>query len=234
MRKQESKTNISWYFLGLLSIFSLFLSSNSAKADSPLTSINIANYYQDIDIILTAENTKIIDEKILNFLLSSAPLDEKSAVINALGWNFDGQNNGYLFLEGLAKNKGLKITDLTIEHLNYSDKFVLGYLLAMDDYFNLSPLDQNSNIDLFRMTPLELLTLVALELPDNFTAHFIRALVEGQNNLSNPESWCNIYQVHQLVLNQFPLWKRNLRPLAVENVMDYINLYGEYCQGKKP
>lgn len=234
MRKQESKTNISKYLLGLLSIFSLFLLPNSAKADSPLTSTDIANYYQDIEVISTAQNKKIIDEKILNFLLSSAPLDEKSAVINALGWNFDGQNNSYLFLEGLAKSKGLNITDLTIEHLNYSDKFVLGYLLAMDDYLYLSPLDRNSAIELFRVTPLELLTSVAIELPDNFTAHFIRALVEGQNNLENPESWCNIYQTHQLVLNQFPLYKRNLRPLAIENIMDYINLYGEYCQGKKP
>ncbi|WP_017294340.1 hypothetical protein [Geminocystis herdmanii] len=234
MRKPRSKTNISKYFLGLLSISSLFLLPNSAKADSPLTSTNIANYYQDIEIISTAQKTKIIDEKILKFLLSKAPLDEKSAVINALGWNFEGQNNSYLFLEGFAKSKGLKINDLTIEQLSYSDKFVLGYLLAMDDYLNLSPLDRNSSISLFKITPLELLTSVALELPDNFTAHFIRALVEGQNNLSNPESWCNIYQIHQLVLNQFPLSERNLRPLAVENIMDYINLYGEYCQGKTP
>jgi hypothetical protein len=234
MRKQESKTNISKYFLGLLSISSLFLLPNSAKADSPLTSTNIANYYQDIEIISTAQKIKIINEKILIFLLSTAPLDEKSAVINGLGWNFEGQNNSYLFLEGLAKSKSLNIKDLTIEHLNYSDKFVLGYLLAMDNYLNLSPLDRNSNIPLFRMNPLELLTTVASELPDNFTAHFIRALVEAQNQLSNPESWCNIYQIHQLVLNQFPLSKRNLRPLAVENIMNYINLYSEYCQGKIP
>lgn len=233
MRKQRSKININKYFLGLLSIFSLFLCPNSAYADSPLTSINIADYYQDIDVISTAQNTKKIDKKILNFLLSSAPLDEKSAVINALGWNFDGQNNGYLFLEGLAKSKNLNITDLTIEHLNYSDKFVLGYLLAMDDYLYLSPLDRNSAINLFRVTSLELLTSVAIELPDNFTAHFIRALVEGQNNLANAESWCNIYQSHQLVLNQFPPSQRNLRPLAIENIMDYINLYREYCQDKK-
>lgn len=222
------------YLLRLLSIFScLFLFANPAKADSPLTSTNIADYYPEIDLIYTAQSTKKINEKILKFLLSSAPLDEKSAVINALGWNFDGQNNGYLFLEGLAKSKGLNITDLTIEHLNSSDKFVLGYLLAMDDYLYLSPIDRHSSIDLFRISPLELLTSVALELPDNFTAHFIRALVESQQNLANGELWCNIYQSHQLVLNQFPPSQRNLRSLAVENIMEYINLYRKYCQDKK-
>lgn len=234
MRKPESKTNLKKYLLGLLSIFSLFLFPNSAKADSPLTSTNIADYYQDIEVVSTAQNTKIMDEKILKFLLSSAPLDEKAAVINALGWSFGGQNNSYLFLNGLAQSKDLEVTELTIEQLNYSDKFVLGYLLAMDDYLYLSPLARNSDTPLFRVTSLELLTSVALELPDNFTAHFIRALVEAQNNLSNAESWCNIYQVHQLVLNQFPLSQRNLRPLAVENIMDYINLYSKYCQGKTP
>lgn len=216
---------------GLFVILSLFVFNNNAHADSPLTSTDIATAYEDIVMVSRAKNQKKLDDKVLNFLLSDAPLDEKAAVINALGWNFDGQNNGYLFLEGLANSKGLKVENLSIKNLNYSDKFVLGYLLAMDDYFNVSPIDSNSDFPLFKITPLELLNSVALELPDNFTAHFIRALVDAQVNFDNAENWCHVYQVHQLVLNRFPPYQRNLRPGAVDNIMNYISLYRDYCQG---
>jgi hypothetical protein len=214
-----------------LTTFSFLLFTNSAYADSPLTSTDIATPYEDIDIVFQVKSNKKFNETVLEFLLTNASLDQKVAVINGLGWNIDGQNNGYLFLEGLAISKGIKIDNLTIQDLNYSDKFVLGYLLAMDDYFNLSPIDINSSNPLFRITPLELLTSVVLELPDDFTAHFILALVQGQISLDNPQHWCNIYQVHELVLREFPPTKRNLRPSAVENIMDYISIYADYCVG---
>jgi hypothetical protein len=70
IRKQESKTKISKYFLGLLSIFSLFLLANSVRANNPLIIKNIANYYENIEVIYHAKNRIIIDEKILKFLLS--------------------------------------------------------------------------------------------------------------------------------------------------------------------
>lgn len=216
---------------GLLTILSVFVFSNNASADSPLTSTDIATAYEDIVIVSRAKNKKKLDYQVLKFLLGNAPLDEKAAVINALGWNFDGQNNAYLFLEGLANAKGLKVENLSIKNLNYSDKFVLGYLLAMDDYFNVSPIDSKSDLPLFKITPLELLNSVALESPDNFTAHFIRALVDAQVNFDDAENWCNVYQIHELVLSRFPPSQRNLRPSAVENVMSYINLYQDYCQG---
>lgn len=95
----------------------------------------------------------------------------------------------------------------------------------------ISPIDSNSSILLFRITPLELLNSVALELPNDFTAHFIHALVDAQVNFNDAENWCNVYQIHQLVLNRFPPSQRNLRSCAVENVMSYINLYQDYCQG---
>lgn len=212
-------------------IVSLFVFNQNAYADSPLTSTDIASAYEDMLIVSRAKSQKKLDGEVLNFLLSDASLDEKAAVINALGWNFDRQNNGYLFLEGLANSKGLSVKDMSLQNLSYSDRFVLGYLLAMDDYFHVSPIDKNSDVPLFKVTPLELLNSVALELPDNFTAHFIRALVEAQVNFDDAENWCNVYQVHQLVLNRFASDKRNLRASAVENVMGYINLYRDYCRG---
>lgn len=205
----------------------LLVINNSAKADSPLTSTDLATPYQDIEIVSETLNNKKLEKKVLKFLLSDAPLDEKAAVINALGWNFDGQNNASLFLIGLAKSKNIKLSSISLNNLNASDKFVLGYLLAMDDYFDLSPIDKNINQFLGDITPTEFLSQAMSELPDNFTIHFIKSLIEAQKNMES--SWCNVYQLPESVLIKFPENKRNLRQKAIDNVMDYINIYAEYC-----
>lgn len=220
---------LSWHSLKISVISAVcWLSfSTSAHADSPLTSSDIATSYQDLTIVQQAKNTKELQGKVLNFLLSNAPLDEKAAVINALGWNTSGQNNGYLFLTGLAQSKGMKVNDLSLDDLSAENKFILGYLLAMDDYFNLSPLNPDADQPLWRATPLQLLSMSAYALPNNFTVHFVKSLVEAQANFDT--SWCAVYQAPQSVLKQFPPAKRNLRPQAVEDVMEYINVYADDC-----
>ncbi|BAQ60482.1 hypothetical protein GM3708_888 [Geminocystis sp. NIES-3708] len=214
-------------YIILTATLSLLIINDSAKADSPLTSIDLATPYQDIEIVSETLNNKKLDVKVLKFLLSNAPLDEKAAVINALGWNFDGQNNASLFLIALVKSKNIKLSNLTLNDLNASDKFVLGYLLAMDDYFYLSPIDKNINQFLGGITPTEFLSQAIVGLPNNFTIHFINSLIEAQKNMES--SWCNVYQIPESVLIKFPERKRNLRQKAIDNAMDYINLYAEYC-----
>ena len=49
--------------------FSFLLFTNSAYADSPLTSTDIATPYEDIDIVSQVKNNKKFDETVLNFLL---------------------------------------------------------------------------------------------------------------------------------------------------------------------
>lgn len=214
-------------YIILTVMLSLLVINNSAKADSPLTSIDLATPYQDIDIVSETLNNKKLESKVLKFLLSNAPLDEKAAVINALGWNFDGQNNASLFLIELVKSKNIKLSNITLNDLNASEKFVLGYLLAMDDYFYLSPIDKNINQFLGGITPTEFLSQAIVGLPNNFTIHFINSLIEAQKNMES--SWCNVYQIPESVLTKFPEHKRNLRQKAIDNAMDYINLYAEYC-----
>jgi hypothetical protein len=42
-------------------------------------------------------------------------------------------------------------------------------------------------------------------------------------------SWCALYLEPANVLANFPAEKRNLRPQAVQNAMEYLNLYESYC-----
>lgn len=216
-----------FFSITLTTIVSLFVINFPAKADSPLTSIDLATPYKDIKIVSETLNNKKLEKKVLNFLTSNAPLDEKAAVINGLGWNFDGQNNSSLFLIQLAKSKNIDINKIKLNNLNTSDKFVLGYLLAMDDYFKLSPLDKNINQFLGNVTPTEFLSQAVKESPNNFTIYFIKSLIEAQQSMDS--SWCNVYEIPKSVLTKFPEYKRNLRAQAIDNAMNYLNLYSEYC-----
>ncbi|MTF39985.1 hypothetical protein [Cyanobacterium aponinum] len=220
-------TTTQYVLITVLQITSFLLQTPIAKADSPLTSTDLASAYQDLMVIDTIQEKQPLQGEALRFLLSNAPLDEKAAVINKLGWNIDGQNNGYIFLQALAKKKGVAVNNLVLTDLTPKDKFVLGYLLAMDDYFNLSPLDTNSNNNLFSTTPLDLLSQAAFAMPEDFTVHFIKSLVEAQ--LYFDVSWCAIYLTPQSVLRIFPTETRNLRPSAVSKTMEYINLYQDNC-----
>ena len=171
---------------------------------------------------------KKMDHQVLNFLLGKAPLDQKAAVINALGWNINGQNNADLYLQALHRYKKMSsLQQLKLRDLNPEEKFVFGYLLAMDNYFQLSSAQLNYDQSALGVTPLEILSQAAFALPDNFTVHFVKSLVEAQLHFSN--SWCAIYLSPTEVLQRFPPHKRNLHPKAVAEAMEYINLYQDNC-----
>lgn len=199
-----------------------------AWADSPLTSTDLATAYQEMPEVQLAQRTKVAQGQVLTFLLSDAPTDQKAAVINALGWNIKGQRNGYRFLAGLAQAQGLTLQEIQLHHLRPADRFVLGYLLAMDDYFELSSLSKTAAEDLWKASPLQLISQAAYALPDDFTVQFVRSLIQGQGDFSH--SWCSIYLAPQQVLSQFPVAKRNLRSQAVTHAMQYLKSYESYCQ----
>ncbi|NJN38548.1 MAG: hypothetical protein HC790_07205 [Acaryochloridaceae cyanobacterium CSU_3_4] len=203
-------------------------STPAARADSPLTSTNLADAYADLPAVQLARQTKVADAEVLLFLSGDAPTDQKAAVINALGWNVKGQRNGYRFLAGLAGQRGLKLQDMGLQDLQPEDQFILGYLLAMDDYNQLSPLSQTAQEDLWRATPLQLLSQAAYALPEDFTVNFVRAIVQSQGEFSH--AWCSVYLGPQRILAQFPEPKRNLRSQAVATAMDYLKLYEADCQ----
>ncbi len=208
------------------------LTANPVKADSPLTSTDLTSGYENLSIVNQVKQTKTMDKTVTDFLLSSASLDKKAAVINGLSWNYDGQNNGELFLQALMKKKRFQsIQDLKVKDLTAEEKFVYGYILAMDNYLSLSALTLNSPESMLKTSPLEYLSQAAFALPNDFTVHFIKSLVEAQ--LEFNYSWCAVYLSPTEVLQRFPENRRNLNPLAVSEAMEYMNGYRDYCFGSK-
>jgi hypothetical protein len=89
-----------------LLVICFFACLTITKADSPLTSTDIATAYSDEKIIITAEqaNGVLTDELIKYLLVKSNPICLKIAIINKLGWSIDGKNNAEIFWDYIQKN----------------------------------------------------------------------------------------------------------------------------------
>ena len=90
--------------LALLLIAAVVLSQN-LFADSPLTSTPISEAYKDSKIVQLASTTEgRLTIELMNYLNESMhPVELKIAVINQLGWGFNGFNNAYYFYEYLQE-----------------------------------------------------------------------------------------------------------------------------------
>lgn len=220
--------------IGMTMLIASLMGIRPAQADSPLTSTDLATAYEDILEVRVARRWKRAEGLILDFLLGDAPLDQKVAVVNALGWNIDHQTNGIRFFQGVAQRENIPQKSLTLKHLTQDDWVVLGYLLAMDNYQQILPLGANLNIAdtvpsaLRSITPDDLLNKAIAQNRNNFTIQFVASLVEAQRSFDR--SWCDVYLESTLVLDRFPPETRNMRESAVTEAMSYLESYESYCQ----
>ena len=79
--------------------------------DSPLTSTNFSQAYQDSRIIkLASKEEGKLTKKLMKYLTKkNKPIELKLAIINELGWSFDGKNNAEIFHAYLKEKRGVKI-----------------------------------------------------------------------------------------------------------------------------
>ncbi len=208
----------------IIPILFLLVFARPAAADSPLTSTEFHTHYDEAAVV--AARGGRMTTQVLAFLLGRAPTDQKAACVNALSWQKDATGNAQAFvraLEGRHRKQGRALgpAELTVD-----EQLVLGYLLALHDYFKLGPLEKSKG-GLWAATPAELLAEAQKRAPTDFTVALVAALVAAQNT---PDSdWCRVYTGVQAVLDRFPEAGRNLKPAAVQAVMAYIGAYKKYC-----
>jgi hypothetical protein len=200
----------------------VILCAGFALADSPLTSTDFASAYADVPAVKQARagNT----EAAFSFLASTAGNDEKLAVANALGWGRDFATG---FFEHLARLRGVKAARLEVKDLNPSQLFVAGYLIAMADAFELKP----GATGVWAKSGSFLVDRAAGSLKEDFTVHYVQALVKAQKAMSG--NGCDVFRLPNDVLKRFPVAKRNLRPAALEAAQGYLALYEDECPGSK-
>jgi hypothetical protein len=227
VKKFNSRRRGAGILILLLPVVFLFLPVKDLSADSPLTSTPFYTHYREIPAVRKARRSKKASGKVLGFLLGPAPADKKAAVINALGWNIRGQRNASRYITALANRKRVSPADINASLMKPEELFVLGYLLAMDDYFTLKAL-KPGGYGIWGEGAVKILSRAAEGEPENFTYQFILALVEGQSLMKS--SFCSVYRRVDSVIKRFPESKRNMKPGAVTKVMKYIKLYRKDCK----
>ena len=124
----------------ILVLITGLLFSQTLFADSPLTSTNFSEAYADSKIVESASTTEgILTIELMDYLNQSMhPIELKMAVINEIGWSFNGHNNADLFIEYLQEKYGFKDKDEFLQQASADLLISMAYLKAMDNYFNVA------------------------------------------------------------------------------------------------
>jgi hypothetical protein len=196
----------------LLTVLLFLTILHPAFADSPLTSTPFNEAYKDIPIVKAAIKADgLITLKLMKFLSNpNKPLDHKMAVINQLGWNLGGRENGKRYEEYLVKKYG-PINDFGI--LKADELLSLAYLTAMDNYFDVKSAAQLARAALQKN-------------PGSYTCQIVVALILAQEAFDT--DWCKVYQITDAVRNNANL-KMDMREEAIRIIFDYMDIYAAEC-----
>lgn len=203
----------------LLTIMLLTLSWALVWADSPLTSTHFAENYNEHSMVqlalkLSKDSDTNIPVSMLNFLADKkSPIDVRLAVINAIGWNFDGKTSGQQLYEYLTKRYKAKTADKLAKKLDAGTLAVYAYAVAMSDYFNVTEAQEMAH------------KAVKKDKAKSFSVAFISALIDAQVHLDG--DWGKVYKVVNDVLHDGSL-HLDMRQAAIDNVMEYIGEYKNY------
>ncbi len=203
----------------LLTIMLLTLSWVLTWADSPLTSSDFAESYNDQPMVqmalkLSDDSDAGIPVSMLNYLADKkSPVDVRLAVINAIGWNFNGKTSGQQLYEYLSTRYKAKTVDKLAKKLDAGTLAVYAYALAMSNYFEVQEAQDLAH------------KAVKKNKTKSFSVAFIASLIDAQVHLDG--DWGMVYKVVNDVLHDGSL-HLDMRQEAIDSVMEYIGEYKNY------
>ena len=188
------------------------LFNQNLLAGSPLTSTNIHEAYKDSAIIQLALKTEgKLTFALMNYLSDTKkPIELKIALINALGWDFNGKNNSTLFYEYLKENQNLK----DINETSADILICYAYLKALDNYFDVDD-------------AIKFAQKAKLKKKNSYTINIICALIEAQKAMGS--DWCEVYNLTNNVRINDAL-QIDMKEDAIKIIFEYMDLYKDYCE----
>ena len=160
---------------------------------------------------LSDDSDTNIPVSLLDFLADKkSPIDVRLAVVNAIGWNFDGKTSGQQLLEYLSKRYKAKTADKLAKKLDAGTLAVYAYALAMSNYFEVEDAKELAH------------KAVKKNKSKSFSVAVIASLIYAQGYLDH--DWDMVYMVVNDVLHDGSL-HLDMRQEAIDSVMEYI---GEY------
>ena len=197
----------------LLTAIALMLAFTAGWADSPLTSTHFAEAYSDHPMVQMADKMMQYDmpTTLLNFLANkNEPVDVRLAVINKIGWNFDGTTVGAQLGEYLMGRYGAKDEKKLVKKLDAGTLAVYAYAKAMSNYFDVKAASELGH------------QAVKKNKNKSFSVAMASALIDAQVYLDS--DWGMVHKVVADVLHDGSL-HLDMRQEAIDNIMEYINLY---------
>lgn len=188
-------------------------------ADSPLTSTDFSQAYLDHPMVklaaqLESEADPDLPISLMEFLADpKSPIAVRLAVINKIGWNFDGKSSGGIFGRYLMTRYKVKDEKKLVKKIDAGTLAVYAYSKAMSNYFNVKKAQELAH------------KAVEKDRTHSFSIAFIASLIDAQDYLDS--DWAMVYKVVADVTHDGSL-NVDMRQEAIDNVMEYINLYKEY------
>jgi hypothetical protein len=199
----------------LLTAIALMLTFAVSWADSPLTSTHFADAYSDHEMVQMANELmqNDIPTTLLNFLANKKePVDVRLAVINKIGWNFDGTSMGEQLSQYLMGRYKAQNEKKLVKKLDAGTLAVYAYAKAMSNYFDVKAASELGH------------QAVKKNKNKSFSVAMASALIDAQIYLDS--DWSMVYKVVADVLHDGSL-HLDMRQEAIDNIMEYINLYNE-------
>lgn len=198
-------------FLAIISF--IIFTATTSYADSPLTSTEFYSSYDEYPIIREAKKEGKMNIKFAEFLSSNLnPIDVKVSLVNALGWKFEGKYNTTLYSYHLSLIHGFRSQEFDLDKLTSDELLTLGYMKALDDYFNTSEAEL-------------ILEKAVKKNPKSLTYNLILAITKSQNIDVN--IWGLRWKLFKDVLEDKSL-NKDIRTIAIEQMKDYMILYKDY------
>ncbi len=190
---------------------------NVTFADSFLTSTEFSKAYQNKRIVKEAKSANQLNDKLIAYILKKKnPIAVKLAIINQLGWDFEGRKiNAEIFALYIIDHGIYKDFDDMLKNADEEILICMAYMKAMGDYFDVSEAKYIAR------------QARSKDKKGSYTISMICALIEAQEELHN-DNWCKAYQICDAVRNNKSL-KKDLKKGAQKIVFDYVDLYQEYC-----
>ncbi|MDR1975417.1 MAG: hypothetical protein LBQ18_00345 [Campylobacteraceae bacterium] len=193
----------------------LFGFNAAALADSPLTSTEFYAVYEDVAEVVTAVGNQTLSEHLKSYLNSQgSPLEAKIAVVNAIGWVFEGKKDAEEFFKYLQKKRGYKNFDDFLAKADGELLIIMAYLKALDNYFTV---DEAAKIA----------KRAKEKLPKSYTTNIIYALILAQKEIDG--DWCKVYALPNSVRSDKTL-NKDMRAEAADIIFEYIDGYAKYCK----
>ena len=192
----------------LLALVVLLLPS-LAWADSPLTSVEFWKAYTDVPAVVKAHESGKLEPDQVAFLLSSAPVDQRAALISALP--FRGGDEEVL-RAALARKYGCDPKKVD-SRLCPEEACCLGYLMGRQNFYAAS-------------LAKPLLKRARSGLPTSFTVAIVETLLYAQDAMLYGGGSSKVWPLVAKTLADKKL-KNDLRPEARASIMEYLNLYRE-------